>query len=430
MRRPHAAAILHMRHFFSAAVLAGIAGAAIVTMPTATAQAERPAVSKATIAAEAAANNAAHGVLSPLTPEAQAQVQAQEAAEAPQPASQPAPQSSASQSAPPSALPPVRSPAATAAAARSLLVPERTPPVRPAVSLPAAQTIADQRLQRIYDSQQEFFAELAQSPQMAESIRDQRVQNLINQYQSLLLDNPEYVYGYILYGKLLRQVGQRELANMAFVKANGLDPNIAVIKQQIGNYLSEEGEYGLALPYYLAAVQLEPQVALYHYQVGELLHTYRDAFTAEGELAPHTLEQQMQAAFANAARLEPQTRVYPQRYAESFFDVAQPDWRLALVQWEALEQSAADALQQQIARLQKTRVLIALGRYEQAQAALNSIDEAPLADAKAILQTQLNTAGNDGSRNSTGAITNGNSTASDANGDNNANSNDGKSPHR
>lgn len=302
--------------------------------------------------------------LSPLTPEARARAQAAASDSTPL---QPPPQ-------PPELLP-EQSRAA----------------VRAPVKLPAAQTIADQRLQRIYDSQLEFFAELARNPEMADTIRDQRVQNLLNRYQSLLLDNPEYVYGYILYGKLLRQVGQRELANMAFTKANGLNPNIAVVKQQIANYLSENGNYDLALPYYLAAIQLEPEVALYHYQMGELLHTFRESFTTGGELDAATLDRQMQSAFANAARLEPQTRIYPQRYAESFFDVAEPDWQQALPLWEALEQSAADALQQQIARLQKARVWLALGKRDAAAQALAGITEPALQEAAAVLQQQLAT---------------------------------------
>lgn len=258
-----------------------------------------------------------------------------------------------------------------------------------AATIPEGQTIADQRLQRIYDSQLEFFAQLEANPDMAESLRDQRAQNLISQYQSLLLDNPNYVYGYVMYGKLLRQVGQRELANKAFVKANALDPDIAVVKQQIGNYLSEEGDYDLALPYFLAAIRLAPETAVYHYQLGQLLHTYRSEFLANGKLSAPVLDKQLQEAFAHAARLDPSTRVYALRRAESFFDIAEPDWQQALEQWNALEASATDEREKQMILLQKCRVLIALDQLAQAQSALLTITDPALQPAREILYAML-----------------------------------------
>lgn len=257
---------------------------------------------------------------------------------------------------------------------------------RKPTAMPAGQTVADQRLQRIYDAQLEFFAQLEANPQMAESARDQRAQNLISQYQSLLLDNPEYVYGYIMYGKLLRQVGQRELANKAFVKANALDPDIAVVKQQIGNYLSEEGDYDLALPYFLAAIRLSPETAVYHYQLGQLLHTYRKMFLADGKLSAPVLDKQLQDAFANAARLDPATRIYALRAAESYFDVIEPDWSRALAEWEALEQTAVSEQERQMILLQKCRVLLAMDKTEAAQSALAAVTDPSLQAARNILQ--------------------------------------------
>lgn len=255
--------------------------------------------------------------------------------------------------------------------------------------MPESQTVADQRLQRIYDSQQQVFAEIADNPTLTEAARAQRLQNIISNYQSLLLDNPEYVYGYIMYGKFLRQVDQRQLANMAFVKANALNPDLAVVKQQIANYLSEEGEYDLALPYYLAAIRLEPQTALYHYQLGTLLHTYRKEFQVDGKLTADVLDRQLQDAFAAATRLEPQSRLYAMRYAESFFDVAGADWSAALPLWQALETTAEDEQQRQIILLQKARVLIALGEKAQAQAAIDAVNDPVLHGAKIVVQEQL-----------------------------------------
>ncbi|MEM8549194.1 MAG: hypothetical protein AAGF10_00235 [Verrucomicrobiota bacterium] len=142
-----------------------------------------------------------------------------------------------------------------------------------------SQTLADSRLTEIYLQEQALFEELEKDAlQLDEAEYQRRLRSIATLYEGFLLDNEDYAYGYLMYGKFLRRAGQPRAANNAFMKANMIDPNIAVAKQQIGNFLAEEGEYGLALPYYLAAIELEPDVALYRYQLGELLHRYRRFF--------------------------------------------------------------------------------------------------------------------------------------------------------
>lgn len=254
----------------------------------------------------------------------------------------------------------------------------------------ASTTLADQRLERIYKKQQEVLGKLAERPEdFTSAEQDRLLENLLSEYQTFTYENPEFVYGYILYGKLLRQVGDREAANVAFAKANQLDPRIAVVKQQLGNYMAEQGDWETALRFFASAAELEPDNAVYHYQIGELLYQNRQRLLTLNDMPPSVFDAEMLKAFREAARLAPDNRTFKMRYAEAFFDVTQPDWPTALALWNQLERSAESPLERDLIRLQKARVLIAQGRTSEAETILVVVDQPTLESARQELLQQV-----------------------------------------
>ncbi len=267
--------------------------------------------------------------------------------------------------------------------------PEHPTPPSTTTGSPQGETVADRRLQRIIERQDAFIRELSTNPENFSMGEQERQANVIlAEYQSFILDNPDYIYAYLLYGKMLRQLGDREAANLIFLQANRINPNLAVVKQQIGNYLAEEAQPELALPYFLAAVELEPNEAIYHYQLGELLHRFRDDFTAGGGYDRRTFDQEMLAAFRNAAQLDRNDQDLQRRYAETFFDLENPDWNQALQEWNRLLNTADSPLETDLIRLQKARVLIQLGRHDEARTQLIGIDRPALEEARQQLLRQ------------------------------------------
>lgn len=254
----------------------------------------------------------------------------------------------------------------------------------------SGKTLSEQKLERILAKQENVLQNL--SPEEIETPTYeiyQGLQDIAHQYQSFIAENREYLYGYILYGKFLRTIGDYKTANIIFIKANELEGNHAVIKQQIANYLAEEGEYGLALPYLLSAIELEPNEGLYHYQLGELLHTYREDFIATEKLTSDVIDRQLFNAFEKASQLAPDNHTFQMRYAESFFDVPQPDWNLALEQWNLLEDSPSNDVERDIIRLQKARVHIELGQLSQAENLLKQVDRPSLENSRQHLLALL-----------------------------------------
>ncbi len=259
-------------------------------------------------------------------------------------------------------------------------------PVRAAES----ETLAERTLRQIVERQRTLLADAAKQGNKIdeEGLRSQ-LQAISHDYERLLQDNPKFAVGYAAYGYLLGKVGMRKESVAMLLKANQFDSDIPLVKNQIGNYLAEEGKPLEAAPYYLAAIKLEPNEPLYHYQLGTLLTVARDDFLKSGEWTRAALDQAMHHAFQRASELAPDRFEFAYRYAESFYDLETSDWDGALKAWADLEEKAPTAVERQTMRLHAANILIKVGKPEHAQALLETVDEPSLQAQKQKLVAQL-----------------------------------------
>ncbi len=254
---------------------------------------------------------------------------------------------------------------------------------------PVDATFAERRLRQVIEKEALLFARLEDNQTLPAVERQRLLTELARNYESILADSPDYVYAYILYGKMLRRIGEYERANYMFVKANDLNPRIAVVKQQIGNFLAEKAEFGPALAYYMAAVELEPETAIYHYCVGELLHEFREEFLTEGGLDRQTLDRNLLEAFSKAAALEPENRSFATRLAEAHLDVESPDYPQALALWDALLASTSDPLEADLIRLQIAALHLKMSNFEEAGQLAALVTRESLTDERERLLDQI-----------------------------------------
>ena len=252
------------------------------------------------------------------------------------------------------------------------------------------ETMAERGLKRITEHQRDLFAEAAKrGDQLDEASFREQVQSLVHDYELLLRDNPKSAAGFAAYGYLLGKVGMRKEASAILLKANQLDPDIPLVKNQLGNYLAEEGKPRDALNYFLAAIKLAPNEPLYHYQLGTLLAEARDTFLKSGEWTRAALDQSMSKAFQRAAELAPDRFEFCYRYAESFYDLDNPDWDAALKTWAALEEKAPTPVERQTMRLHAANILFKTGKAVHARALLETVDEPSLQGQKQKLVAQF-----------------------------------------
>jgi tetratricopeptide (TPR) repeat protein len=255
---------------------------------------------------------------------------------------------------------------------------------------PAPETMADQRLRQISERQMALLSDAATETDASnDPDLKAKVDQLVHEYESLLRDNPDFAAGYASYGYMLWKVGARKEAVAVLLRANELDPNIPLVKNELGNYLAEEGKPMEALNYYLAAVKLEPNQPLYHYQLGTLLVEARDDFLKSGEWTRASLDHSMHEAFSEAARLAPDRIEFVYRYAESFYDMKDPDWAEALKAWQGLDTHAQSDLERQTMRLHEVNVLLNMGKAADARKALDTITDPKLDLQKQKLVARL-----------------------------------------
>lgn len=263
-----------------------------------------------------------------------------------------------------------------------------------APSLRAAETesLAERTLRQLVDRQKDLLAEEAKkSPQFDADNFQTQMQLVCQGYELLLRDNPKFAPGYAAYGYLLGKIGQPKASVAILLKANQLDPDLPLVKNQIGNFLAEQGRPREALPYFLAAIKLEPKEPLYHYQLGTLLYEARDEFIKSGEWTADGLNHAMHDAFRMAAELAPNRIEFTYRYAESFYDLDNPDWDAALKAWNALEARALSEIERQTMRLHEANVLLKQGKADHARVILDTVTEPALQQQKQKLVAQLAT---------------------------------------
>ncbi|MDP4609874.1 MAG: hypothetical protein NWT02_01645 [Opitutales bacterium] len=246
-------------------------------------------------------------------------------------------------------------------------------------SASAQSNLATERLLKISEQEEAFYKKIAEDPDFySEQDMDRRIDDLVQSYRTYLTEHPDDVNALILYAKLLRRTEQTNQAFTAFLKADELDPEIAVVKQQIGTHLAEQGKGKAALTFYLRAVELEPKTALYHFSLGQLLHQFQGEFIEDEIFTRDSLERETISAFKKAAQLEPENLDFQMRLGEAYYDQASPDWKAALSHWDKIRKTTKTTLRGEIIDLHRAHVLGNLGRIEEAKALTETIQHPTL----------------------------------------------------
>ena len=256
-----------------------------------------------------------------------------------------------------------------------------------------SETLPERSLRQIVERQKQVLADAEkQGDSLDEEALRTQAQSIAHDYDRLLAQSPNFAAGYAAYGYFLGKVGMQKESIGMLLKANQLDPDIPLVKNQIGNYLAEHGKPIEAAQYFLAAIKLSPNEPLYHYQLGRLLTVGRDVFIKSGEWTRAALDNTMHNAFLRASALAPDNFDYAYAYAMSFYDLENPNWEEALKRWGALEEKAQTPLERQTMRLHAANVFVKMDKLDHAKALLDTIDLADLQGQKEKVVAALHAA--------------------------------------
>jgi len=203
------------------------------------------------------------------------------------------------------------------------------------------------------------------------------LQSLINDYEALLKTHPDEPAVYVSYALLLKSdvVSEHRRAAGLLLKANEINPDLPLVKNELGNFVAEEGKPLDALNYYLAAASLDPNESLYHYQIGNLLTEARETFVHSGHWTSQSVDDGVIKAFAKAAELAPDRIDLGYRHAMAFYDLENPRWEEALSAWQDLHVKVSTPIEHQTLSLHEARVLAKLERMTEAQLKVAGVTE-------------------------------------------------------
>lgn len=249
-------------------------------------------------------------------------------------------------------------------------------------------SLADHQLSKIMDKQVSFFKK---APQTSKKELTRKAQEIVSLYEAYISENHKDTHALILFGKFLQQVGQSEHAVDYFLHADSINPKHAVVKQQLANYLIEQGRPVDAFPFLMMTIQLDPKVSAYHYQIGNFLHIFQSEIIETKLLAEHSLKSFMCKSFEKAFSLSPRNFNYGLRYAQSFFDCPEISRHDALRVWNDLSKNFPDLIKSEkdYIKLCKARILLELNRKRQAKELIDSVSTSSLKKSKNSLLKQV-----------------------------------------
>ena len=235
-----------------------------------------------------------------------------------------------------------------------------------------------------------IYASFAE-PGIPDLERSRRLAPIAARYENHLKRHPDDAEAFVLYAKFLRDGGDDEGAADYFEKARKLQPEWAVVHQQLAAIAAERGDGVKAFPLMKRATELEPGQAVYQLQLGELITAFRDTLQKNGVFETReAADTAMQNAFRAARALAPRSPEAAMRYAESFYDVEKPDWQAALEAWNVAQRifteasrdnadvSAATLLRETL-ELHRARAYAELGNCDASEKILHGITDERLA---------------------------------------------------
>ena len=203
-------------------------------------------------------------------------------------------------------------------------------------------TLSEKNLAQILDKQERFFLNYYSSKNLNEKEMTRHAQEIVANYENFLSQNPQDVNSLILFGKFLRKVGQEEHAVELFLEADKINPNLAVIKQQLANYLIEKNRPVDAFPLLILTIELDPKEAVYHFHLGNFLFLFEKELAEEHIFTKTSAQSFTHRCFKEASILEPDNFDFQLRYAQSFFDFPDSNKSNALKAWENVERNFPD----------------------------------------------------------------------------------------
>lgn len=258
-------------------------------------------------------------------------------------------------------------------------------------------TLSQRRLLDIVALQNDLFADpnadSLDGGALAEAALRTKAMRIDSLWKTYFLDFPDDSEALIIYGKFLRRIGRRDSAYDAFKRAAALAPDAAVAYQQMSALEAESGMSAEAFAHIRAALKIEPDNEVYLRQTAYILVLAKKELVGRG-LSTREFDALLSRCYRRIFEKNPADKDAKLRYAQSFYDLFEPDYARALALWREIRRDSALNIDRQTASANIARVLVELNRDAEAEAVLREVDLPQLMRAKKLLLSEIERAKN------------------------------------
>jgi|SRR5665213_983484 len=208
-------------------------------------------------------------------------------------------------------------------------------------------------------------------------------------YESFLRHHPDNARGFLAYGSFLDNIGDDEGAKVQYENSRQLDPKNPAVWNQLANYYGENGGLTNAFADYAEAIRLDPAEPVYYQNFATMVYLYRK----DAEEFYHINEQQVfdksLELYRQAMKLAPGDLVLATDYAESYYGIRPLRTNDALAAWTNALSITKDDNEREGVLIHLSRVKIASGFLDEAQAHLDTVTNADFAGLKERLERRI-----------------------------------------
>ncbi len=208
-------------------------------------------------------------------------------------------------------------------------------------------------------------------------------------WRTYFIENPNDVSALVLYGKFLRRIGQDAKAYETFVRVDKINPKIAVVKQQLSALEAESAQVKEAFKHIMQALELEPDNSTYLTQLVYILVLGKNTLVNSAVISNKDFDRLLTDSYRKIYENNPTNQDAKIRYAQSFYDLFEPNWQKALSIWNEIYQDSTLNIERQTAQANMARILVELNRDNEAIDMLKNVNLPNLERAKRLLLNEI-----------------------------------------
>ncbi|MBX3748237.1 MAG: hypothetical protein KF833_23255 [Verrucomicrobiae bacterium] len=203
---------------------------------------------------------------------------------------------------------------------------------------------------------------------------NERIETVDAAYRAFLERQPGHVSGRIAFGSFLSDTGREAEARVQLGKALELDPNNAVIHNNLAGIYGHRGPVTNAFVHYERAIALEPDESLYYHNFATTVFLFRkDVREHYGIEDEQRVFDKALGLYRKALELDRNNFILASDLAQTFYGIRPPRHDEALAAWRHAYGLAGDDLEREGILVHLARIQVQAGRFDEARSNLTRV---------------------------------------------------------